>query len=67
MVKRHSNPHSCLGGDGWGFEKPIARKEIEVECMHETRALRAHTPRAPCICVIVQLGHMLLMTFTYTY
>ena len=30
-------------------------------------ALRAHTPRAPCICVIVQHGHMLLTTFTYTY
>ena len=33
----------------------------------ETRALRAHTPRAPSICIIVQLGHMLSMTFTYTY
>ena len=29
-----------------------------------TRALRAHTPHAPCICIIV---HMLSMTFTYTY
>ena len=31
----------------------------------ETRALRAHTPRAPCNCVIVQLGHMLSPTITY--
>ena len=33
----------------------------------ETRALRAHTRRTPCIYIIVQLGHMLLTTFTYTY
>ena len=33
----------------------------------KTRALRAHTLRAPCICIIVQLGHMLSTTFTYTY
>ena len=31
----------------------------------KTRALRAHTPRAPCNCVIVQLGHMLSPTITY--
>ena len=35
--------------------------------LSRTRALRAHTPRAPCICIIVQLGHMLLTTSTYTY
>ena len=33
----------------------------------KTRALRVHTPRTPCICIIVQLGHILWMTFTYTY
>ena len=32
-----------------------------------TRVLRAHTPRVPCIYIIVQLGHMLSTTFTYTY
>ena len=32
-----------------------------------TRALRAHTPHAHCICIIVQLGYMLSATFTYTY
>ena len=41
---------------------------IPYECMSITRALRAHTPRAPCICIyIVQLGHMLSTTFTYMY
>ena len=35
--------------------------------LSKTRALRAHTPRVPCICIIVQLGHMLSTTFTYTY
>ena len=32
----------------------------------QTRALRAHTPHVPRICIIV-LGHMLLTTFTYAY
>ena len=32
-----------------------------------TRALRAHTPRTPCKCIIVQLGRMLSTTITYTY
>ena len=32
-----------------------------------TRALRAHTTRVPCIYIIVQLGHRLWTTFTYTY
>ena len=36
-----------------------------------TRALySAHTLHAPCMCKIMhlgELGHMLLMTFTYTY
>ena len=31
-----------------------------------TRSLRAHTLHAPCNCFIVQLGHMLSMTVTYT-
>ena len=32
-----------------------------------TRALRAHAPRTPCIYmyIIVQLRHIILMTFTY--
>ena len=29
-----------------------------------TRALRTHTLRAPCICI---MDIMILMTFTYTY
>ena len=33
---------------------------------YNTGALRAHTPRAPCNCVIVQLGQMLSPTITYT-
>ena len=35
--------------------------------MNNTGALRAHTPRTPCICIIVQLEHILWTTFTYTY
>ena len=42
------------------IQKIIMEKDL-------TRALRAHTPRAPCICIIVQLGHMLSTTFTYTH
>ena len=33
----------------------------------QTIAWRAHTPYSPCIHIIVQLGHMLSMIFTYTY
>ena len=26
-----------------------------------------HLPHTPCICILMQLGHMLLATFIYTY
>ena len=32
-----------------------------------TRALRAHNLHVPCVCITIQLGHMLPTTFTYTY
>ena len=39
--------------------------------LYLTKALNAHTPCAPCTayrsCSILQLGHMLSTTFTYTY
>ena len=33
----------------------------------ELKLYRAHTLHVSYICIIMQLGHMLLMTFLYTY
>ena len=41
----------------WGY-KPV---NTPLQVLYGTRA------HAPCICIIVQLGHMLSTTFTYKY
>ena len=45
------------------------RSDMSQKAMQDTtRALRAHTLRALHLhCIIVQLGHMLWTTFTYTH
>ena len=30
---------------------------MNLNCVEFSRALRAHIPYVPCICIIVQLGH----------
>ena len=51
-------------GRGRGGER---ERERERGDKRKARALRAHTPRAPCNCVIVQLGHAVADHYLYTY
>ena len=40
-------------------------KQEWLDTLVRTRALIAHTPRAPCICIIVQLGHNIAVDHLY--
>ena len=47
------------------YSRMCNKETINID--YNTTALRAHTPRAPCICIIVQLGHIYAVDDLYLH